>query len=126
MKNYYRIMLGPKSIHAQECYRDSCIGADFGIDANLSGQLPDIWREFNQKFIPVWLSKNPGKSKVAAGLACGALWTIAKGIQIGDLVICLNSMGSYWIAEVPGNYQYTPDCVLPHRPAARALYQLFR
>lgn len=68
----------------------------------------------------------PNKSKIAAGLTCGALWTIAKGIQMGDLVICLNSMGNYWIAEVPGNYQYTPDCVLPHRPAARALYRLCR
>jgi restriction system protein len=27
-----------------------------------------------------------GKSKVSAGLACGALWTISKGIKIGDIV----------------------------------------
>ena len=54
----------------------------------------------------------PNKSKVAAGLTCGALWTIAKGIQMGDLVICLNSMGNYWIAEVPGNYSvYARLCV---------------
>ena len=119
MKRYYRIMLGAKSIHADECYRETFIGGDFGIDTNLSGQLPDIWREFNQKFIPVWLSKNPGKSKVAAGLACGALWTIAKGIQLGDLVICPNGTGSYWVAEVTGNYQYAPDSVLPHRRAVR-------
>ena len=26
MKSYYRIMLGPKSVYAEECYRDNFIG----------------------------------------------------------------------------------------------------
>ena len=44
MKNYYRIMLGPKSVHAEECYKGNYIGAGFGIEKDLSNKLPDNWR----------------------------------------------------------------------------------
>jgi restriction system protein len=115
MKRYYRVMLGAKSIHADECFKGNFIGADFGIDSDLTNNLPDNWRDFNQKFIPVWLSKNPTKGKVAAGLSCGALWTIAKGIQKGEIVLCPNGSGSYYIGEVTDNYSYRPDGILPHR-----------
>ena len=50
-------MLGSKSIHAQECYQGNFIGVDFGIHQDLSNDLPDNWREFNKKFIPVYLEK---------------------------------------------------------------------
>ena len=73
MRNYYRIMLGAKSIYADECFKGNFIGADFDINQDLTNQLPDNWREFNHKFIPVWLKPRPEKSKVSAGLACGAL-----------------------------------------------------
>lgn len=115
MKRYYRIMLGAKSKHANECYKGNFIGAGFVFDTDLSTQLPDNWREFNQKFIPVWLEKNPGKSKVAAGLSCGFLWTITKGINIGDMVLCPNGQGSYYIGEVLDTYSYHPEGILPHR-----------
>lgn len=32
MKSYYRVMLGPKSIYADECLADGVIGANFGIN----------------------------------------------------------------------------------------------
>ena len=35
MKCYYRIMLGKKSVYAEECYKGNFIGADFGIDIDL-------------------------------------------------------------------------------------------
>lgn len=108
-------MLGAKSIYADECFKGNFIGAGFGIDSDLTNNLPDNWRDFNQKFIPVWLSKNPAKGKVAAGLSCGALWTIAKGIQKGEIVLCPNGSGSYYIGEVTDNYSFRPDGILPHR-----------
>lgn len=108
-------MLGAKSIHADECFKGNFIGAGFGIDSDLTNNLPDNWRDFNQKFIPVWLSKNPTKGKVAAGLSCGALWTIAKGIQKGEIVLCPNGSGSYYIGEITENYSYKPGAILPHR-----------
>lgn len=121
MKSYYRIMLGSKSKHAEECYKGSFIGADFGMDIDLTNQLPDNWREFNLKFIPVWQQKNPGKSKVSAGLSCGALWTIAKGINKGDIVLCPNGAGGYYVGEILNNYSYKAGQTLPHRRSVKWL-----
>lgn len=115
MKSYYRIMLGAKSVHAEECHTGNFIGADFGINKDLSSDLPDNWREFNQKYIPIYQKRRPDKSKVSAGLACGALWTVSKGIKTGEIVICPNGQGSYLVGEVSGNYYYQPGGILPHR-----------
>jgi restriction system protein len=41
MKRYYRIMLGSKSIYADECYKGNFIGSSFDIDTDLINQLPD-------------------------------------------------------------------------------------
>lgn len=114
MKNYYRIMLGKGSSHAEECFAGSFIAAGFIHDHDLSGKLPDEWREFNKAFIPVWLAKNSGKTKVAAGLACGFLWTVAKGIKKGDIVLCPDGSGRYRVGEVTSDYSYAPGDVLPH------------
>jgi len=115
MKKYYRVMLGKGSIYADECKRDGFIGADFGIEQDLTGKLPDAWRIFNKEFIPVYLKKYPEKKKVAAGLACGALWTVSKGIKQGDTILSPNGQGSYFVGEVIGDYYYAPGQVLPHR-----------
>lgn len=50
MKNYYRIMLGRKSSHAEACFKGNFIGADFDIAVDLTGKLPDDWRTFNKNF----------------------------------------------------------------------------
>ena len=112
-------MLGAKSVYADECYKGNFIGADYGIDHDLTKSLPENWREFNHKYIPIWLSKNESKSKVAAGLSCGALWTIARGINIGDILLCPNGSGSYYVAEVTSDYYYHKDGVLPHRRSVK-------
>ena len=88
MKSYYRLMLGKKSAHAEECFGGNFIGTDFGIAQDLTQKLTDEWRAFNKTFIPVFLAGHPGKSRVVAGLACGALWTVSKGIKNGDIVLC--------------------------------------
>lgn len=119
MKNYYRIMLGRKSVHADACRKGNFIGVDFEINIDLEGKLPDNWRVFNQEFIPIFLKNHPNKTKVSAGLACGAVWTVAKGIQNGDLVFCPNGTGSYMVGEVLDNYSYHPGEVLPHRRTVR-------
>jgi restriction system protein len=72
-KSYYRVMLGRKSIHAAACFAGNFIGADFGIDQDLTKKLPEEWRAFNKQFIPIYLSKRPDKSKITASLACEAL-----------------------------------------------------
>jgi restriction system protein len=115
MKSYYRVMLGRKSIYAQECLAGNFIGADFGINQDLTNKLPEEWRVFNQEFIPIYLANHPDKTKIGAGLACGALWTVAKGIQKGDIVLCPDGSGQYRVGEVNGDYSYEPGGILPHR-----------
>ena len=115
MNNYYRVMLGRKSAHAKECFAGGFVGADFDIREDLSNKLPDEWREFNQKYIPVFLAEHPAKTKIGAGLSCGALWTVSKGIKKGDSVLCPDGAGAYRIGEVMGDYYYAAGQVLPHR-----------
>ncbi|MDD3814958.1 MAG: endonuclease NucS [Desulfocapsaceae bacterium] len=115
MKNYYRVMLGRKSIHAADGFAGDFIGADFEIPQDLTGDLPDDWRAFNKKFIPVFLSTHPDKTKIGAGLACGALWTVSKGIRKGDIVLCPDGSGCYRVGEVSGDYFYAPGENIPHR-----------
>jgi restriction system protein len=121
MKNYYRVMLGRKSIHAADCFSGSFIGTDFGINVDLSRKLPEEWREFNKQFIPIFLASHPDKTKIGAGLACGALWTVSKGIKRGDIVLCPDGTGSYRVGEVIGDYYFVAGQVLPHRRKVRWL-----
>jgi restriction system protein len=108
-------MLGQKSIYADQCFKENFIGVDFGIPEDLTRNLPDVLREFNKKYIPVYLRGHPDKSKIAAGLACGNLWTVAKGINVGDFVLCPDGSGTYHVGEITSEYFYVPDSILPHR-----------
>lgn len=108
-------MLGQKSIYSAEGFSENFIGADFEIHQDLKSDLPDDWRAFNKKFIPIFLSNHPEKTKIGAGLACGALWVVSKGIRKGDIVLCPDGNGAYRVGEVNGDYYYAVDGVLPHR-----------
>ena len=119
MTNYYRVALGRKSVYAQAAKDGNFIGVDFLPDIDLSGKLDENWRDFNKEMIPVYLQQNPGKTKVAAGLACGSLWTVCKGILQGDRVLCPDGTGNYLVGEVTGQYYYVPGVDLPHRRAVR-------
>ena len=119
MKNYYRIMLGRKSVYAEEAHKGNFIGAGWLKDVDLTNKLPDNWRDFNSKFIPLYFEKNPDKTKVSAGLACGMLYTITKGISIDDIVLCPDGQGNYFVGEIIGNYEYHKDQTLPHRRNVR-------
>jgi len=123
MRNYYRVMLGRKSVHAAECFAGNFIGADFGINQELSSKLPDVGREFNNVFIPIFLEGHPDKNKFGAGLVCGGLWTVGNGIKIGDSVLCPDGTGSYHIGEVISDYLYAPGQVLPHRRTVKWMNQ---
>ena len=106
MKEFYRVMLGRKSKFAKECREGGFIFASFGIEQDLSNSLPENWRDFNKEFIPIYLSKNPEKSKVAAGLSCGFLWTVCKKIKKGDVVLSPDGEGSYFVGEICTNNEW--------------------
>ena len=108
-------MLGRAGRFAKMCREEGYIGANFDIKKDLSSSLPENWRMFNEETIPLWLESNPGKSKTAAGVACGFLWTIAKGLQIGDVVLCPSGEGTYYVGTITGDYYYVPNTDLPHR-----------
>ena len=124
MKNYYRILLGRKSAFAEEAFRDGFIGAGWFGDTDLTNELTEDWRKFNHVFIPKYLAENPTKTKIAAGLACGMLHTITKGIAEGDMVLCPDGKGSYRVGEVIGGYEYHPGHKLAHRRPVRWLERL--
>lgn len=116
MKNYYRVMLGKKSAYSEECFRGDFIGTDYGINEDLTNKLPDDWRSFNKKYIPIYMEANPDiKTKISAGLACGALWTVSKGMALGDIVLAPDGTGRYHVGEISGDYAYRPGEILFHR-----------
>ncbi len=122
MKRYYRVMLGKRSVHAQECFAGGFIGSGFGnVQRDLSGEFPEDWRAFNQKFIPELEVMWPDKSRIGLGLWCGATWTICKGVSTGDVILSPDGQGSYRVGEVTGDYVYAPGGVLPHRRPVRWL-----
>ena len=109
MKKYNRVMLGRGSKYAKTCRENGYIGANFDINIDLSDSLYENWRDFNSKFIPIWMENVPGKSKTSAGLACGFLWTIVKGLQIGDIILSPSGEGYYYIGTITSDYYYVPN-----------------
>ena len=115
MRDYYRVMLGRGSMYADVCRQQGFMGAHFGIDKDLTVFLGDDQREFNQQVRPIYLGAFPDKSKGSAGLSCGFLWTISKGIQVGDIVLSPNGQGRYLVGEVTGDYRYVAGNEQPHQ-----------
>jgi restriction system protein len=124
MKNYYQVRLGEKSVYAEKCFAGNFIGTDYDIHQDLTGKLPEDWPTFNKAFIPVYLAARRDKTKIAAGLACGATWTVSKGILKQDVVLCPDGTGRYRVGEVIGDYYYAPGEILFHRRPVRWLNQI--
>ena len=99
-KQYNRIMLGKGGKYAKTCRQEGYIGSEFEVMQDLSDSLFENWRDFNKKFIPEWLKLFPEKSKTSAGLVCGFVWTIVKGLKIGDTVLCSSGEGYYYVGTI--------------------------
>lgn len=119
MRNYYRVMPGRGSVYAQACFDGAFIGTHFDIHDDLTGKLLDTSRQFNKTHVPVYLNVHPTKSRVAAGLACGAIWTVSKGLRPGDLILSPDGAGRYRVGEIDGEYWYADGDILPHRRHVR-------
>ncbi len=114
-KNYYRIILGKANSLFDDGYVEGYVGVNMGLTEDLTNKLPDDWREFNKKYIPIYLKENPEKTKVSAGLKCGMTWTLAKGMNIGDIILCPDGQGNYYVGEIISDYIYAADRALQHR-----------
>ena len=108
-------MPGKGSMYSDECVSGDFIGVDFDLHVNLTDRLSDSQPNFNKLFIPIFLEGHPGKTKIAAGLACGMTWTLAKGMQIGDVVVSPMGDGNYRFGKVAGGYYYAENQILFHR-----------
>lgn len=109
-------MPGAKSIYFDECINDSFIGVDFDFKKDLSKYQNSSFRTFSNENRPIYLKKNPGKTKVSAGLACGSVWTICFGLEKGDFILCPDGKGEYHVGEIISNYYFAQnESVLPHR-----------
>ena len=127
MKRYYRVMLGKKSAHAAESFAGGYIGSGFGgIKRDVALELSEEFRAFTDHFTPEMQGLHPDKSKIAWGLWNGFAWTICRGIQLGDLVLCPDGLGSYRVGEVTGSYYYVDGSDLPHRRPVTWLPQEIR
>lgn len=101
-----------------DCLKNNFVGVDYGMDEDFANELVENWKDFNKKFIPVYLSKFPESSKVSAGLACGAIHTLAKYIKQGDIILSPDGKGKYYAGKVMGDYHYvesTEKQFLRHR-----------
>ena len=112
----WRLRLGVYNSAAEECFSDGSAGVGYDIEEDLTGKFPDNWKEFNATYIPKWLEANPEKTRVGAGLSCGALWTFGHGMNKGDLLLSPDADGQFHIGTVVGDYTYDPDnSSFPHR-----------
>jgi len=123
MKNYYRIMLGQRSSCAQQAYEGNFIGVNFGIRHDLSNHLIDR-QEFSKAIIPQLLENNPEKTKMSAAINSGMLWTVARCLQLGDIILSPDGQGRYYVGEITSSYAYQKDQILPHRRSVRWLSRI--
>lgn len=115
MKNYYQIRLGRKNIFSEEGQKGNFIGVDFLGNMDLSKDCLLDSKEFNRKFIPIWLSKHQDKTKTAGAISCGFLWTAISGIKINDIVLCPDGKGNFHVGEINSDYKYNQGKNLPHQ-----------
>ena len=114
-RRIWRLRLGSLGVEADHAFSDGSAGVGFNIPEDLSGKFPAEWRDFNAHQIPGWMERNPGKSRIAAGLSCGAVWTFGYGIRQGDLMMAPAADGSFHFGTVTGDYYYESESPLPHR-----------
>lgn len=121
MRNYYRVILGRKNAFVEEAYKGNFIAAGFIKNVDLTDHLSGNRGSFNEVIKPVFLEQNPSKTKMSTALACGMLWTVAKEIQIADIVICPDGKGNYYVGKITSNYEFHKGDPLPHHRTVRWL-----
>lgn len=118
MTNYYKVMLGRGSQYAQQAIQGNFIGIGDGIGQDLTPLLPLPEPEFRDEMKVALQTANPASSKGTISQYATTLWRIAKGIQVGDVVLCpTGQQGQLQVGEMTGPYQYQAGSDLPHRRA---------
>jgi len=118
--NYYRIVLGPKSAHLQDCLDKGLVGINYGIHEDLTPTVAKGEEVFRSSVRDRFLELNPEKSRPSGALAAGSLWALTAGMEIGDIVLVSDGQGAsgkggYHVARVTGGYRYEASSELPHQ-----------
>lgn len=66
-------------------------------------------RDFDAKYVSVYMAKRIDKTRIGAGLACGALWVVSAIITVGDRVVTPNGGGKYCVGTVTSGSHYAPS-----------------
>ena len=114
MRQYYRVMLGDRGQHADDCLKRNYIGL-YDVTGDISNELSLEKKEFCRKLVPVFLESEPDRTKDGAKECLGYLYTLAKEIKEGDIVLCPNGKGQYLVGEVMSGYSYHTGKTLPHQ-----------
>ena len=117
MKRYNRIILGKGNKFAKVCRKDGYIGVNFEVGESFADVLKqhENKSEFIEKFAPEWMKKFPSKTRISASVVCSFIWTVIKGLQIGDIVLCPSGEGYYYYGIIESDYYYKHGESLPHR-----------
>jgi len=118
---YYQVRLGRGSDLAEAGIGEGWVGTGWLSGVDLTNELPDEWRAFNSKFVEAIMNSDGVPTKVGAGLACSATWTVAKGLKAGDFVITPDRSGVLHFGKIIGEYSYHRGSELPHRRAVEWL-----
>ena len=105
-KKYSRLRMGREGQYFEQCFNGNYIGVSYGIDKDLSNDLFDNWRDFNSIYVERMIEREPEKSRVGAGLNCGVMWTLCKGIEKDAIVICPDLDGNFLPCRVVSDYYY--------------------
>ena len=103
---FMRLRTGREHQHFNSIYAGKYISVGFGLHIDLSNSLFDNWRDFNKKYIPEILKIDPNKSRVGAGLNCGVIWTLSKGLEKDAIVLCQDEDKNYHPCRIISNYYY--------------------
>jgi restriction system protein len=103
---YLRLRMGRQGQFFQKSFDENFIGVSYDLDFDISKDLTDNWRDFNSKYVDVLTKKNPEKSRVGAGLNCGVIWTLSKGIKQGAVILCPDLDGNFHPCKVISDYCY--------------------
>lgn len=114
MTSYFRVRLGRGGIHAHESVAGGFVGLNYGIALDLA-PVAEEPAAFSKVVKPVYLERSPDASAVSAGLAVGMVWTLAKSMQVGDVVLSPGPDGRFRAGRITGGYAYVPGTELPHR-----------
>ena len=105
---FKRLRTGRTHQWFKEFKNNDYVGVSYGLKTDISADLFENWRDFNKKYIDKVIEISGGlKSRVGAGLNCGVIWTLSKGVEIGNIILCQDEDKNYHACRVTSQYFFS-------------------